>query len=49
MEIKNFYQMVSDEFIYKIAEIGINHNVSIKIAKRLIENVIETVWHAIKF
>ena len=35
--------------IYKIAEIGINHNGDMKIAKKLIDIAKESGWDAVKF
>ena len=49
MKIDNFNQMGFDKYIYVIAEIGINHNGSVDIAKKLIDNAVETGCDAVKF
>ena len=49
MNINNFKQMGSDKYIYIIAEIGINHNGSLELAKKLIDNAVDTDCDAVKF
>ncbi len=49
MDIKNFSEMGFNKYIYIIAEIGINHNGSVEIAKKLIDNAVETGCDAVKF
>ena len=49
MSINNFKQLGNDKYIYIIAEIGINHNGSVEIAKKLIDQAIESGCDAVKF
>ncbi len=49
MKINNFKQLGSDKYIYIIAEIGINHNGSLDLAKKLIDDAVETGCDAVKF
>ena len=49
MDINSFSQMNNRNYIYIIAEIGINHNGSIEIAKKLIDQAIEAGCDAVKF
>jgi len=49
MKINNFNQLGSDKYIYIIAEIGINHNGSLDLAKKLIDDAVETGCDAVKF
>ncbi len=49
MNISNFGQLGSDKYIYVIAEIGINHNGSIDLVKKLIDAAIEANCDAVKF
>ena len=46
---KDFSEMANDKYIYIIAEIGINHNGSIDIAKQLIDIAVEADCDAVKF
>ncbi len=49
MKIDNFKQLATDKYIYIIAEIGINHNGSLDLAKKLIDDAVETGCDAVKF
>ncbi len=49
MKINNFKEMGSEKYIYIIAEIGINHNGSLELAKKLIDDAVETGCDAVKF
>ncbi len=49
MKINNFNQMGSDKYIYIIAEIGINHNGSLDLARKLIDDAVDTGCDAVKF
>ena len=46
---KDFSEMSNDNYIYIIAEIGINHNGSFEIAKQLIDISAEIGCDAVKF
>jgi N-acetylneuraminate synthase len=43
------YRIAADTQPYLIAEIGINHNGDLQIAKRLIDAAFAVGWHAVKF
>ena len=49
MSINNFKDLGNDKYIYIIAEIGINHNGSLEIAKKLIDKAVEAGCDAVKF
>ncbi|ABB50406.1 N-acetylneuraminate synthase [Prochlorococcus marinus str. MIT 9312] len=49
MNIVNFNQLGFDKYIYLIAEIGINHNGSIDLAKKLIDQAVDCGCDAVKF
>ena len=49
MNITNFDQLGLDKYIYVIAEIGINHNGSVDLAKQLIDAAVEIKCDAVKF
>ena len=49
MDINSFSQMNNRNYIYIIAEIGINHNGSLDIAKQLIDQACEAGCDAVKF
>ena len=49
MKINNFKQLGSDKYIYIIAEIGINHNGSLDLAKKLIDVAAIAGADAVKF
>ncbi len=49
MKIDNFKELGTDKYIYIIAEIGINHNGSLDLAKKLIDDAVETGCDAVKF
>ena len=48
-EIKGFGSFANNKYIYVIAEIGINHNGSIDLAKELIDKAVEAGCDAVKF
>ena len=45
----SFNDMGNDKYIYIVAEIGINHNGSIKFAKQLIDIAVDCGCDAVKF
>ncbi|MFP3043041.1 N-acetylneuraminate synthase family protein [Treponema primitia] len=47
--LENNLSIGDEEPIFFIAEIGINHNGNIEIAKRLIDAAFATQWHCVKF
>ena len=49
MRPKDFFEMDNGKYIYIIAEIGINHNGSIDIAKELIDIAVDSGCDAVKF
>ena len=49
MRPKDFFEMDNGKYIYVIAEIGINHNGSIDIAKELIDIAVDSGCDAVKF
>ena len=49
MRPKDFFEMDNRKYIYIIAEIGINHNGSIDIAKELIDIAVDSGCDAVKF
>ena len=49
MKINNFNQMGPEKYIYIIAEIGINHNGSLDLARKLIDDAVEIGCNAVKF
>ena len=49
MRPKDFSEMNSEKYIYIIAEIGINHNGSLTIAKELIDVASDIGCDAVKF
>ena len=48
MRPKDFFEMDNGKYIYVIAEIGINHNGSIDIAKELIDIAVDSGCDAVK-
>ena len=46
---KDFTGMSNETYIYVIAEIGINHNGSLEIAKKLIDESVDVGCDAVKF
>ncbi len=49
MRPKDFFEMDNGKYIYVIAEIGINHNGSLDIAKELIDIAVDSGCDAVKF
>ena len=49
MRPSKFSDMANDKYIYIIAEIGINHNGSLDLAKQLIDLAVRSGCDAVKF